>query len=149
MKVLTPYFSCVCNEEEFEAVNRETPLPEIYVVTQSGKILKHMNLTGGRHIRIPVDSIPNYKADSSLDSEINFLPAGKVPVSMFRQIEAFFRKVMEVKGGKALEAMAHILWNPQTGYRIAIPNQTISAASVTYDFQSHMTPGDIIVVDIH
>lgn len=144
MDIITPHISCVVAESELqEALDQK--YGEIYVLSGNG-IFKHMRLKGNRHVRFKVDAIPNYK--SALTEEMNFLPAGKIPYAMFEQLIDFFKSVMQVKK-LDLEAMAHILWSPEEGYHIAVPNQTIGKASVNYDWEGYMKPNDIIVLDIH
>jgi hypothetical protein len=41
-----------------------------------------------------------------------------------------------------------ILWNPDLGYYLAVPNQTVSGASVKYDY-NHIGANDVIVADFH
>lgn len=152
MKVIAPYMSCVVNlpfgpddHDEFQQAVNEGYV-EIYVVTPSG-IIKHHKLRGeNRFLRLKVDSIPGV-ALVTLREEINFLPAGKVPNALLKQIEAFFRKVMEVKKNE-LEAMIWVLWSPERGYYLHVPDQTISKASVRYDWES-VPQGSSIVVDVH
>lgn len=154
MHILTPHISCVVNEQEFEEALKS--FQDIYVITGFGKILRHIKLKGNRFIRIQVDSIPGLNKEDlspAVKEEINFLPAGKLPVHLLDEIVQFFRQVMTIKKAEQ-EAMAHVLWNEKDkdstdrGYRIAIPNQTVSKASVKYE-HDHIERGDIIVLDIH
>lgn len=153
MHIIAPHMSCVVNlplspdePNEFDAA-LEAGYAEIYAITAEG-IIKHHKLRGtNRYIRVKVDKVPTFEAPS-LPQAINFLPAGKIPRALFDQIVAFFYKVMEKNGDKALEAMAHILWNPEQGYHIGIPPQQISAASVRYDW-SYIPSGTSVVCDIH
>lgn len=144
MEVLVPHISCIVTENELSD-ELKAQYGEIFILTGSG-IFKQMKLKGNRHIRFPVDSIPNYK--SAMTAEYNFLPAGRIPYSMLEQLVEFFKAVMVTKKSD-LEAMAHILYNPETGYRIGVPNQKISKASVTYDWEGYLGPTDFIVLDIH
>lgn len=140
--VIVPHISCICNEEDFENVKGQ--FSEIYIYTVSG-ILKFVKLKYDRYICLKVTEIPGQT--SNLREALNFLPAGKVPYIIFQQIVAFFKKVIEVKKS-SVEAHVHILWNPTAGYHLSVPNQRVSAASVTYDF-SHIGKDDIIVADFH
>lgn len=154
MYVLIPHISCVVNEQEFpEALQA---YQDIYVITGLGKILRHIKLKGNRHIRIEVKEIPGIKPEEMMPQvreEINFLPNGKIPAHLLDEIVQFFKEVMNVKKAEQ-EAMAHVLWNDKDkdnedkGYRIAIPNQTVSKASVRYE-HDHIEKGDIIALDIH
>lgn len=95
------------------------------------------------------------------------LPGGKIDIALLYQIIAFFKSVMTNKmkdvldtaqrfknsagGGHNYEAMAFIVWNTRTqSYRVAIPTQAVSAASVKYERDAYdEANGDIVVVDIH
>jgi PRTRC genetic system protein A len=156
MHILAPHVSCVVTETEFEEAKKT--YGDIYIVARNGKILRHVKLTKGRFIRIEVDKIPNLKEPipelvPDVKEEINFLPNGKIPAHLLDQIVQFFKDVMTIKKAEQ-EAMAHILYNEKDkdsqdkGYRIAIPNQTVSKASVKYE-TDHLQPGDIIALDIH
>lgn len=149
MDILVPHMVCVVSEAEFAQANAQG-FSEIYIITSAG-ILKHVRLSRGRHARLKVDSIPNYTLPQppkpEIEEEINFLPAGKIPYEKLQEIVQFFKDVMNIKKAEQ-EAMAHILWNETEGYHIGIPDQTVSKASVRYDFD-HIKQGDIIVLDIH
>lgn len=150
-----PHISCVCNEQEFEEALKS--YQDIYVVAGLGVILRHIKLKGNRHVRIQVKEIPGVKAEElmpqNIKEEINFLPNGKIPGHLLDEIVDFFKAVMTVKKAEN-EAMAHVLWNEKDkdsldkGYRIAIPNQTVSKASVRYE-HDHIEKNDIITLDIH
>ena len=87
---------------------------------------------------------------------LSFFPNGeKLPVILFHQIVEFFRQfmkgnseVLESLVNHSYEAMAHIVYNPATGYRVAIPTQSVSQATVKYEFD-HLEDGDEIIIDIH
>lgn len=146
IRELAPHISCVCTEDSFEEA-RSQNYQQIYIVTVAG-IFKHEKLRyDGRFIQIKVDSVPGL--ESQMKEEVSFLPNGgeKIPYDLFKQIVAFFRKVMEVKKSE-VEAHVHILWNPTAGYYIAVPNQRVSKASVSYDY-SHIGKDDIIIADFH
>ena len=152
MKIIAPHMSCVVqlpltpeDPDELQQAIDEGYV-EIYVMTPSG-IIKHHKLRGtNRFVRLKVDSIPNTPV-LTLREVINFLPAGKVPYELLSKIEAFFRKVMEVKKDE-LEAMIWVLWSEADGYYLHVPDQTISKAAVSYDWTS-VPSGSSIVVDIH
>ena len=151
MHIIAPHISCAINvsdpshEEVFQqAVN--DGYVEIYMITPGG-VIKHHRLRGNnRYLRLKVPSIPGMTLPT-VSEEINFLPAGKVSWNLFQQIEAFFRKVMEVKKSD-VEAMIWVLWNEHQGYYLWVPDQTISKASVRYDWAS-VPQGSSIIVDIH
>lgn len=151
MKVIAPFISCVVNLplgdelDEFQAAV-DQGFMEIYVMTPQG-IIKHHKLRGeNRYVRLKVESIPGL-ALPDMRQEINFLPAGKVPNELLLQIEAFFRKVMAVKKGD-LEAMIWVMWSAAQGYFLHVPDQTISKASVRYDWDD-IPDGASIIVDVH
>ncbi len=145
IRELAPHISCVCTEESLpEALEKYS---EVYIVTVDG-IYKHMKLRyEGRWLRARVNSVPG--VTSEISEDLHFLPNNgqKIPVKLFHTIVAFFRKVMEVKKSD-VEAHVHILWNPRDGYYLAVPNQRVSKASVSYDYE-HLRAEDIIVADFH
>ncbi len=145
MQILIPHVSCYVTPEEFnEAITQN--YAEIYVLTPKG-LIKHHKLRGqSRFIRVKVDSIPGM-VFPEIQEDISFLPNGKIPHELFNMVEAFFRKVMEVKKSD-VEAMIWILWNEEKGYHLHVPEQTVSKASVRYEWNS-VPSGSILVVDIH
>lgn len=153
MHILAPFMSCVVNlpltaddPNEFDQAVAEGYV-EIYAITAEG-VIKHHKLRGqNRYVRVKVDKIPGYEP-AKLPQAISFLPDGKIPKAIFDQILGFFYGVIKANGDKALEAMAHILWNQERGYHIGVPPQKISGASVVYDW-SYLPSGTTIVVDIH
>ena len=150
MREIIPFVSCVCNEQEFPEIVKGT-YAEIYISLEKG-YLKHVKLVGDRFVRIPVDKLPNIPGEVSAPSvkeELNFLPAGKIPVALFDQIVEFFRQVSK-KFETEFEAHAWILWTKELGYFISVPKQSVSKASVlfTYDDES-LPPGSVIVCDLH
>lgn len=152
MKELIPHVCCLCTAEEFEEVTKGT-YAEIYIPLAEGGYLKHVKLVGGRHARIKVEKLPANTAivaDAiTIEEELNFLPAGKIPYEYFEQIVEFFRQVSK-KMKSEFEAHAWILWTKEKGYFISVPKQTVGKASVsfTYDDDS-LPPGSIIVADWH
>ncbi len=157
MDVITPHLSVALTLEEF-VQGHGNEFPEKFIIQPDGVIMKRTELPFGRSLQYKVPSLPtrgNAKIPK-LEEEIAFLPNGKVPIRMLHQIVDFFKRVMEDMGGTtvrthgALEAMAHIVWNPAQPhiYQTRIPTQKVSAAAVDYEFD-HLIEGDIIVVDIH
>jgi hypothetical protein len=152
MKVLAPHISCVVrlplSEDDPNELQQamDEGYTEIFVLSHEG-IIKHHRLRGeNRYIRLKVKEIPGV-ALPVVKEEIRFLPAGKIPYDLFQKIEAFFKKVMAMKKGD-LEAMIWILWNPEQGYHLHVPEQTVSKASVRYDWDN-VPSGSSIIVDIH
>jgi len=152
IRVIAPHLSCLVDmkltdedpDEMQEAINQG--FSEIYMFTPKG-IIKHHKLRGeNRFIQVKVDGIPGMKP-AEINEVIQFLPAGKVPYELLDQVEAFFRKVMEVKKSN-LEAMIFILWNAEQGYHLFVPDQQVSGASVRYDWDG-IPEGSSIVVDVH
>lgn len=149
---LQPFISCFVQPANFErAVNSH--YSQIFVETASG-YLKHMKLSNGRFVRMKVDKLPNVPIAATLKrveikEELNFLPAGKIPAEFWGQIVEFFRQVMKLKRAD-YEAHAWILWEPEKGYYISVPKQTVSKASVSFSYDAEaLPPGAVIVVDIH
>jgi PRTRC genetic system protein A len=152
LKEVIPYFSCIATPDSMaEAIEKYS---EVYFQNPDGSVLKHVKLSGGRYVRLPVEIVPKIVKDNLPDmfkvvSELNFLPAGKIPHSYFEQIVQFFRDVIKLKKAQ-FEAHAWILWTPERGYFISIPKQTVSAAQVAFTYDKEALPeGAVIVVDIH
>ena len=145
MKVLVPNFKCTVTEEEYLAGQAEG-YSEIFIVANDGIFYHETKLSRGRVIRDKVETLPTSKK-SELAPVNTFLPAGKIPVILFKQVVSFFLEVMNTLHAYP-EAMIHILWNETDGYHLGVPSQEVSAASVKYEYD-HMKEGDIIVVDIH
>jgi PRTRC genetic system protein A len=145
IQTLIPHMSCVCGAEDLAQAQSEG-YKEIYILTTKG-ILKHHIFRGtNRYIRLKVDTIPGY-TEPEIKEAFNFLPAGRIPYTIFEQIEAFFRKVIQLKG-TALEAMIFIMWNPTDGYFLYVPTQSVGAASVSFD-PSTMPSGSSVIVNVH
>ena len=155
MHIIAPHLSCVVYAPLGEnTVGSDFDLAvsqgysEIYVIGPSG-IVKYHKLRGeGRYITVKVDKLPGNVAIHELSEDFSsFLPDGPVPYRLFQQIEAFFRQVMSAHND-ALEAMIWVLYSPEHGYYLHVPEQRISKASVSYDWDS-VPSGSSIVVDIH
>lgn len=157
-KVLEPFAQCLISPEQLdEAIN--AGYPEIYIFND-GDFYQHMQFRGGnnRFLRVKVDGLPKkhkvleetLKAMKQVvTTELNFLPAGKIPGEYWDQIVEFFRQVIKTKNAK-MEAHAWILWSQERGYYISIPKQIVSAASVGYTWDAESVPSDsIVVVDVH
>ena len=153
METIIPFVSCVCNEAEFSSA-LESGFSEIYVVTSTG-VLKHQKLSGGRHIRLKVESVPAKVKEAiekyapPVQEEINFLPGGKIPMRFYNQVVKFFKEVMRVKNADH-EAHCFILWSKENGYFISVPKQSVSKASVSFTYDKEAIPdGSVVVVDLH
>jgi len=152
--VLSPYASCLVEPHQVpEALAAN--YKELYIIA-NGEYYKHVELIGGRHVRVKIPGIPAKFKDliknvrmTTVREEINFLPAGKIPYSYWEQLVQFFRQVMKLKK-QDYEAHAWILWEPDKGYYISVPKQTVSKASVSFTYDPEtLPPGAIIVVDVH
>ena len=153
MHIIAPHISCIVPAPVKGAANSEFEqaiaqgYAEIYVTSPAG-IVKYHKLRGeNRFVTVKVDKIPGVELAVPEPTFEFFLPAGRIPRRLLDQIEFFFRKVMEVHKND-LEAMIWVLYSPEQGYYLHVPDQRISKASVSYDW--HDVPaGSSIVVDIH
>lgn len=145
MHILAPSMSCICFPSEVQDAMAQG-YKQIYVATTQGFFKHHILRGEGRYVRVKVDKVPGYE-EPKIEEAMNFLPAGKVPYELYEQILAFFKKVMEVNTSE-VEAMIHVLYNPEQGYHLGVPPQKISKASVSYDW-NYVPAGTSIVVDIH
>lgn len=149
MDIISQFISCVVTPNELQAAV-DAGYTEIYVMTgdKDRPIVKHHKLRGqNRFVRLAVNSLPNNYKVTAISEEINFLPQGKIPVELFDQVVAFFKKVMEVKKSE-VEAMIWVCWDAENGYHLVVPDQRVSKASASYDWSSLPT-GKTIVCDIH
>lgn len=155
MKVIAPYISCIVwipsesgEDEMAQALSEGYQM--IYMVTPEGLFL-HRRLKPGkdgmeRFVRSKIDSIPGVKLPKVTEA-INFLPAGKIPVTLLHYVEDFFRQVINVRK-TAVEAMIWIMWSEENGYFLHVPKQTVSKASASYDWND-LPANSSIIVDIH
>ena len=157
MREITPGLTCEVTEDEFnEGLHGNFNV--VYIIGNNGECFKQVQLQNGGYVRHPVQAVPGGPKSTKkelLTEDVNFLPAGKVPRALLDEIVAFFKQVMvklsvsaNVNHATNLEAMAHVLWNPEQGYHIGIPTQKVTGASVNYDFDD-VKEGDMIVLDIH
>ena len=147
--VILPYFSCkVDNQEDLTQAIAEN-YAEIYILSANG-YFRRTNLTHGRSVTIACGTPPKEIAlmDCKQDTA-SFFPAGKIPIKFLHQIEQFFKQVMVQHNNAKLEAMAFVIWNPILGYHVRIPEQTVSAGAVNYNWAGFLGPDDVIVLDIH
>lgn len=152
--VLLPGFACIVFDDD----NLKKAITEgylkIYIWTPLGMYCRD-NLTHGRSVTALVTEIPGMKTIKQEQDIQSFLPKDangvpmKMPLHLLRQIVQFFKQVMEENKGAKLEAMAHIVWNPMLGYHIRVPEQTVSAARVSYQWEGYLGPDDVIVLDCH
>lgn len=153
MKVLLPGMSCVINavaatDELTEAV--EAGYSFIYILTPTGIFLRKRLRPGrggkARFVQSKVDKVPGLEIPK-IESEIVFLPDGKIPHTLLAEVESFFRRVIEVKK-TPVEAMIWIMWNEEKGYFLHVPRQIVSKASAKYDW-TDLPENSSIIVDIH
>lgn len=157
MKILAPFLSVVLEPSD-TTVNGVSPLDQalsegysqIFIQTAEG-YFKYHSLQPGingkrRFVCLPVKEIPGIAFPKVVPS-VEFLPDGKIPIELLDEIKEFFSQVI-TKKGRNLEAMIWILWNPELGYHLHVPNQTVGGASATYDWAS-LPKDSSIVVDIH
>jgi PRTRC genetic system protein A len=146
MEIISQHISCVVLPNELQAAV-DAGYSEIYAMTSEG-IIKHHKLRGrNRFVRLKVEKLPTNYKEGKISQEINFLPDGKIPIQLFDQVVAFFKQVMEVKKSE-LEAMIWVCWDHESGYHLIVPEQRVSKASASYDWNS-LPAGKTIVCDIH
>lgn len=154
MHVILPGFSCIVFNEEAKKKAIEEGYAQIYIWTALG-MYKRETLSHGRSVTFLVTEIPGFTAMKAEQDIVSFLPKDekgnpmKMPMRLLRQIVQFFKGVMKEHAGAKLEAMAHIIWNPTLGYHIRIPEQTVSAARVSYNWEGYLGPDDAIILDCH
>lgn len=150
LQIIQPHIRCVTDQSGFKDALTQG-YNEIFIITPKG-YFKHKRLSGGRYVRMEVPDLPKEyktKIEEEVYEELNFLPAGKIPIEFLHQITKFFKEVMRVKD-KDLEAHAFILWSKERGYYISIPKQVVSKASVSFTYDKETIPdGSVICVDIH
>jgi PRTRC genetic system protein A len=148
-RIILPYFSCVVDTKTDldEAISEN--FAEIYIISGNG-CFRRTNLTHGRSVTVPCPTPPKEVELMDCKQDTNsFFPAGKIPIKFLHQIEQFFKQVMIEHKGAKLEAMAFVIWNPTQGYHVRIPEQTVSAGAVNYNWAGFLTSEDVIVLDIH
>ena len=150
--------------------------PTQYIQKANGEIILRTRIRGNRWPTRPVNRIPYPEVKGSkaaaaaphpdaklLTPNVCILPEGKkVPMRLLFEVIAFFKSVMDNKmkdvlgsgkshGQHEYEAMANIVYNINTKeYRVTIPTQRVSKASVSYERDDYQeADGDIKVVDIH
>lgn len=155
--ILIPGFACVvmapfAGEPDYLQAAIDQGYPIIYIIANNGDKFVRRTQPGknadgkDRSVTMKIPSIPGFKV-GEVKEDNSFLPAGKIPFSMMKEVEKFFKAVIAKFGDTNLESMIWIMWNPDQGYFLHVPNQTVAGAAVTYDW----TPpaGSHIVVDIH
>lgn len=132
----------------------------INVLANDGKLYRYHRYAGERELLTKIAETPIRFVDKTqLVERRQIVPGGvKVPMQLLKDIENFFRAFMIKNvtsaagyrpGHGDYEAMALILYNLDTQqYRVSIPSQKVSKASVTYDIDDK-ADNEIVVVDIH
>lgn len=132
----------------------------INVLANDGKLYRYHRYAGERELLTKIAETPIRFVDKTQVSERRqIVPGGvRVPMQLLKDIENFFRAFMIKNVNSAAgyrpghgdyEAMALILYNLDTQqYRVSIPAQKVSKASVTYDIDDK-ADNEIVVVDIH
>lgn len=164
-------------ENRPEDIMERDDYPTQYIQKTNGEIVLRTRIRGNRWPvravqRIPYPSTATTakigKAKAHPDTKLLepntcILPEGKrIPIRLLYEIIAFFKSVMVNKmqdvlgagkstGQHEYEAMANIVYNLHTKeYRVTIPTQRVSKASVNFERDDYNeADGDIKVVDIH
>lgn len=149
LRVILPYFSCVVDTQaDLDQAITEN-YADVYIISGNG-CFRRTNLTHGRSVTVPCPTPPKEVELMECKQDTNsFFPAGKIPIKFLHQIEQFFKQVMIEHKGAKLEAMAFVIWNPTLGYHVRVPEQTVSAGQVSYNWAGFLTSEDVIVLDIH
>ena len=132
----------------------------INVLANDGKLYRYHRYAGERELLTKIAETPIRFVDKTqLVERRQIVPGGvRVPMQLLKDIENFFRAFMIKNvtsaagyrpGHGDYEAMALILYNLDTQqYRVSIPAQKVSKASVSYDIDDK-ADNEIVVVDIH
>jgi PRTRC genetic system protein A len=149
LQVVLPHFSCIVSSDEALKQAEEEGYCEIFIISQTG-LFKRTGLTHGRSVTVPCAALPgNVSLPKSGQDVSKFFPAGKIPKHFLAKIISFFKAVMVENKGTNLEAQAFVIWNPELGYHIRIPEQTVAGASVSYSWENFLGPNDVVVLDMH
>lgn len=132
----------------------------INVLANDGKLYRYHRYAGERELLTKIAETPIRFVDKTqLVERRQIVPGGvRVPMQLLKDIENFFRAFMIKNVNTAsgyrpghgdYEAMALIMYNLDTQqYRVSIPSQRVSKASVSYDIDDK-ADNEIVVVDIH
>ena len=132
----------------------------INVLANDGKLYRYHRYAGERELLTKIAETPIRFVDKTqLVERRQIVPGGvRVPMQLLKDIANFFRAFMiknvNTAGGYRpghgdYEAMALIMYNLDTQqYRVSIPSQRVSKASVSYDIDDK-ADNEIVVVDIH
>lgn len=149
LQVVLPHFSCIVSSEEALKQAETEGYCEIYIISTTG-LFKRTGLTHGRSVTVPCAALPGSVALPKVTQDVSkFMPAGKIPMHFLSKIVSFFKAVMTEHKGQNLEAQIFVIWNPELGYHIRVPEQTVAGASVSYSWENFLAPGDVVVLDMH
>lgn len=126
---------------------------EVFVRGNDGKMFRLGDFYDGRKVLLPVSTTGGFKASQLKFNIREFLPE-KLPLSMYHQVESFFRAVMAKPSTKGAEAYVQLWRNPQGEYFLHVPKQTVSGGAVhakmdPEDAAKLMTEGHTVIGDIH
>lgn len=153
-------FESLVTEPDFIAKKFPDHHNVINVLANDGKLYRYHRYAGERELLTKIAETPIRFVDKTqLAERRQIVPGGvRVPMQLLKDIENFFRAFMIKNVNSAsgyrpghgdYEAMALILYNVDTKqYRVSIPTQTVSKASVSYDIDDK-ADNEIVVVDIH
>lgn len=153
---VTLFESLVC-EKDFLEKNYPDHHHVVNVLANDGKLYRHHRYAGERELLVKIADTPIRFVDKTQMSERRqIVPGGiRIPMSLLKDIESFFRAFMAKHASASraghgdYEAMALILYNLDTEeYRVSIPAQSVSKASVSYTIDDK-ADNEIVVVDIH
>ena len=144
MKQLTRMSASVTEEEYLQGIGAE--FPTLFITALDGRVLKRTTLQGGRPVILP-SALP-IEETSVLKPDIShFLPGGLIPHTLLLHTVSFFQKIGAKMGATSnLEAFVFLVYDPDNGYYLHIPEQTVGQASVNYKWDSparHILVGDI------
>lgn len=153
LEEFVPFMSASCLPSQVEALEAQG-YTDLYILAPDG-IYRRKTTGHGLTATIKVPALPRkVLAVGEKAPEVpvikqdldGFLPAGKIPMEFFKQIQMFFMEVCR-KVNSTVEAHCYIMWNEERGYYIFVPQQEVTGASVSYSKLE--TPPDPIIVDIH
>lgn len=144
----------VISEQEALTLPREQWPLVTTIMGNDGTLYRPYSMPHDRGALLKIGKVDGMKGKSELDEFIRLLPNDqKIPAKLLHQIISFFRRVMAMPGVSGTshgdyEAMIHVVWSPEGGYRLAVPKQKVAKASVTYTWD-HVNDGEIVVLDMH
>lgn len=153
-------FESMVGEKDFLEKNYPDHHNIVNVLANDGKIYRYHRYAGNRELLTKIAETPIRFVDKTqLVERRTLVPGGvRVPMKLLYDIENFFKAFMAKHvnptggyraGHGDYEAMALILYNLDTQeFRVSIPNQTVSKASVSYTIDDK-ADNEIVVVDIH